>query len=146
MVVELTAQSQITIPKEIANKIGATIGSKLNIAIHGKNIILAPISEKPWTASDIWESEELIPSSLVKAAGLQDWDKDGFAYPSAYDFTDVDSNDEYMKKLKSLAGSITDPTFFDSINARPIFGSGKGKMWIAEDFDAPLDELKEYME
>ena len=28
----------------------------------------------------------------------------------------------------------------------PVFGSGKGKMWIADDFDAPLDELKEYME
>jgi len=28
----------------------------------------------------------------------------------------------------------------------PVFGSGKGKMWIAEDFDAPLEELKEYME
>jgi len=29
---------------------------------------------------------------------------------------------------------------------RPIFGSGKGKMWIADDFDDMLDELKEYME
>jgi len=29
---------------------------------------------------------------------------------------------------------------------RPIFGSGKGQMWISDDFDAPLDELKEYME
>ena len=29
---------------------------------------------------------------------------------------------------------------------RPIFGSGKGKMWIADDFDAPLEELREYME
>ena len=29
---------------------------------------------------------------------------------------------------------------------RPVFGSGKGKMWIAEDFNAPLEELKEYME
>ena len=28
----------------------------------------------------------------------------------------------------------------------PVFGSGKGKMWIADDFDVPLDELKEYME
>ena len=25
--------------------------------------------------------------------------------------------------------------------ARPVFGSGKGQMWIADDFDAPLDEL-----
>ena len=29
---------------------------------------------------------------------------------------------------------------------RPVFGSGKGQMWIADDFDAPLEELKEYME
>ena len=31
-------------------------------------------------------------------------------------------------------------------NRRPIFGSGKEKMWIADDFDAPLEELREYME
>ena len=29
---------------------------------------------------------------------------------------------------------------------RPVYGSGKGQMWISEDFDAPLEELKEYME
>ena len=29
---------------------------------------------------------------------------------------------------------------------RPVFGSGKGKMRIADDFDAPLEELREYME
>lgn len=28
----------------------------------------------------------------------------------------------------------------------PVYGSGKGLMQIAEDFDAPLDELREYME
>jgi len=28
-------------------------------------------------------------------------------------------------------------------NRRPIFGSGRGKMWIADDFDAPLKELME---
>ncbi len=26
------------------------------------------------------------------------------------------------------------------------FGSMKGKMWMAEDFDAPLEDMKEYME
>jgi hypothetical protein len=30
--------------------------------------------------------------------------------------------------------------------ARPVYGSGKGQMWIADDFNAPLDELREYME
>ena len=29
---------------------------------------------------------------------------------------------------------------------QPIFGSGKGQMWIADDFDEPLEELWEYME
>ena|GEM_PF-2882157 len=29
---------------------------------------------------------------------------------------------------------------------RPVFGSGKGQMWIADDFDAPLEEMMEYME
>ncbi|MDR2486570.1 MAG: type II toxin-antitoxin system RelB/DinJ family antitoxin [Clostridiales Family XIII bacterium] len=29
-----------------------------------------------------------------------------------------------------------------------VFGRGsmKGKMWVADDFDAPLDDFKEYME
>ena len=28
----------------------------------------------------------------------------------------------------------------------PVFGSGKGLMWIADDFDEPLEDLREYME
>jgi len=31
-------------------------------------------------------------------------------------------------------------------NPHPIYGSGKEQMWIADDFDAPLDELREYTE
>ncbi len=27
-----------------------------------------------------------------------------------------------------------------------IFGSAKGKIWMAEDFDAPLEDFREYME
>ena len=27
-----------------------------------------------------------------------------------------------------------------------MFGSMKGKMWMSDDFDAPLDDFKEYME
>jgi antitoxin (DNA-binding transcriptional repressor) of toxin-antitoxin stability system len=26
------------------------------------------------------------------------------------------------------------------------FGSGKGKIWMSEDFDEPLEDFKEYME
>ena len=34
------------------------------------------------------------------------------------------------------------------LSVRPPFeyGSMPGKMWIADDFDAPLDDFKEYME
>jgi len=39
-----------------------------------------------------------------------------------------------------ILASKTEPT------ARPVYGSGKGQMWIADDFDAPLEELREYME
>jgi hypothetical protein len=27
-----------------------------------------------------------------------------------------------------------------------VFGSMKGKVWMADDFDAPLEDFKEYME
>lgn len=26
-----------------------------------------------------------------------------------------------------------------------LFGQGKGEIWMADDFDAPLDDFKEYM-
>ena len=29
---------------------------------------------------------------------------------------------------------------------RAMFGCMKGKMWVSDDFDAPLDDLKEYMD
>jgi len=29
---------------------------------------------------------------------------------------------------------------------RPKFGSGKGLVWMSDDFDAPLEEFREYME
>jgi hypothetical protein len=34
----------------------------------------------------------------------------------------------------------------ETAKPRPVYGSGKGLMQIADDFDAPLEELKEYME
>jgi hypothetical protein len=40
-----------------------------------------------------------------------------------------------------IALNITNPT-----GKKPVYGSGKGKMWIADDFDAPLEELREYTE
>jgi antitoxin (DNA-binding transcriptional repressor) of toxin-antitoxin stability system len=37
-------------------------------------------------------------------------------------------------------------TPIESIKPRPKFGSAKGLVWMSDDFDAPLDEMKEYME
>lgn len=31
-------------------------------------------------------------------------------------------------------------------SANRHFGSAKGKIWMAEDFDAPLEDFREYME
>ena len=28
---------------------------------------------------------------------------------------------------------------------RPVYGSGRGKMWISDDFDSPLEEMRDYM-
>jgi len=32
------------------------------------------------------------------------------------------------------------------ISREAVFGCMKGKMWMADDFDAPLEDFKEYME
>ena len=32
----------------------------------------------------------------------------------------------------------------DDDRPRPRFGSAKGKIWMAEDFDEPLEEFKDY--
>jgi antitoxin (DNA-binding transcriptional repressor) of toxin-antitoxin stability system len=37
-------------------------------------------------------------------------------------------------------------TPIESVKPRPKFGSAKGLVWMSDDFDEPLDELKEYME
>jgi antitoxin (DNA-binding transcriptional repressor) of toxin-antitoxin stability system len=34
----------------------------------------------------------------------------------------------------------------ESVKLRPQFGSAKGLVWMSDDFDAPLEEFKEYME
>jgi antitoxin (DNA-binding transcriptional repressor) of toxin-antitoxin stability system len=34
----------------------------------------------------------------------------------------------------------------ESVKPRPKFGSAKGLVWMSDDFDEPLEEMKEYME
>jgi len=50
--------------------------------------------------------------------------------------------------LQAISVIVKEFTLWYQTNtsAKPVFGSGKGQMWISDDFDAPLEELKEYME
>ncbi len=42
---------------------------------------------------------------------------------------------------KQVAALVPPPTSRERMG----YGSLKGKMWISDDFDAPLDDLKDYM-
>jgi len=73
-------------------------------------------------------------------------------------FSSSESEDIRREILRSLYGSIQDPTFVEpqeieyqspKSNKNPraaMFGYLRGKYKIADDFDAPLDDFKEYME
>ena len=54
--------------------------------------------------------------------------------------------DHTLQAISIIVKEIISSNYETEEKQRPIFGSGKGKMWIADDFDAPLEELKEYME
>lgn len=49
---------------------------------------------------------------------------------------------EYLSWRKDMPREDQQPPS----SKRPIPGMLKGKIWIADDFDAPLDDFKEYME
>jgi antitoxin (DNA-binding transcriptional repressor) of toxin-antitoxin stability system len=34
----------------------------------------------------------------------------------------------------------------EAVKPRPKFGSARGLVWMSDDFDEPLEEMKEYME
>jgi DNA-damage-inducible protein J len=36
-------------------------------------------------------------------------------------------------------------TVLPNVRRKPVYGCAKDKIWIADDFDAPLDDFKEYM-
>ena len=56
-----------------------------------------------------------IGNSLVKAAGLEDWEKEGFMYPNIPgNFAKLSATaEERMATIRSLFGSIDDPTFVE---------------------------------
>ncbi len=48
-----------------------------------------------------------------------------------------------QKKLAHVGGKVIKRTH---VGNRRLPGALKGKIWMSEDFNAPLDEFKEYME
>jgi hypothetical protein len=54
--------------------------------------------------------------------------------------------DHTVQAISVIVREIVAPKSMTETLPRPIFGSGKGQMWISDDFDAPLEELKEYMQ
>lgn len=57
------------------------------------------------------------------------------------------------KKTSKKTESVAKPTWdyvpvakkHHSLKKEPVFGCAKGKMWFADDFDAPLEGFEEYM-
>lgn len=45
--------------------------------------------------------------------------------------------DTLLRSIETTTPSTNPP--------KAIFGSAKGKLWMADDFDAPLEDFKEYM-
>ena len=41
---------------------------------------------------------------------------------------------------------VSQPVIAKNTSKEDVFGCMKGKMWMADDFDAPLEDFKEYME
>ena len=66
----------------------------------------------------------------------------------------LDSHIIEIPELKELVGSTVEIIVLPQSGAGeqvppgvgPRAGSAKGKIWMADDFDAPLDDFKEYME
>ncbi|MDH0031997.1 MULTISPECIES: hypothetical protein [unclassified Acinetobacter] len=63
---------------------------------------------------------------------------------------EIDSNHQIHVQLpeniKAKKARIIVMYETEKVETRPVYGSGKGLMRIADDFDEPLDELKDYME
>lgn len=55
--------------------------------------------------------------------------------------------DQLLPPIKRIIQEflIVGNTIIAKDSPRPVYGSGKGKMWFAEDFDDPIEGLEEYM-
>jgi len=52
---------------------------------------------------------------------------------------------EAMRFIESLVDKTSGKNSEEAIKTKPVFGSLKGKIKLSEDFDAPLDDFREYM-
>lgn len=52
---------------------------------------------------------------------------------------------EAMQFIESLVEKTSGKNSRQSSKTKPVFGSLKGKIKLSEDFDAPLDDFREYM-
>lgn len=53
---------------------------------------------------------------------------------------------EKIEEVSDFIDFIIQKSESNKQKPKPVFGSGKGMFIIPDDFDAPLDDLKEYME
>ncbi len=52
---------------------------------------------------------------------------------------------EKIEEVSDFIDFIIQKSESNNKKPKPVFGSGKGMFIIPDDFDAPLDDLKEYM-
>ena len=91
-------------------------------------------------ADSLFQGLGLDTSTAVRIFISASLDNHGLPFEVRKKLLHQDTTKKATEKITSLYKIVADT------KPRPVFGSGKGKMWISDDFDAPLDELNEYME
>ena len=58
----------------------------------------------------------------------------------------VRTDQEIKAKAQKIYARPDEPqSVLPQVRRKPMYGCAKDKIWIADDFDAPLDDFKEYM-
>jgi addiction module RelB/DinJ family antitoxin len=94
---------------------------------------------------------QVVDKKALPFKTMEVWKSDDFDAPM--ELVDSEFVEYANKVLKSIGGKVWMPYDIDETqekSARPVrrmpkFGCMKGEIWMAEDFDAPLEEFKEYM-
>lgn len=75
IITQLRSRSQITIPKNIIDKLGLKEGDNLNIEIENGKIIVKPVvmvpKEQAWFWSDDWQASEKQVDADIKAGRIK---------------------------------------------------------------------------